>query len=110
MATIALLIRGAIVNAAAFSGGNYLLHYLSSNGKAALAEKTQHDMALETYQAAMGTYTRERTKFLDWIKTFYCENQRSGGAELHEHGLRFQALQPGASRPADLSSQKTTNF
>ena len=68
MATIALMIRGAIINASTFSGGNYLAHYLSGNGKAALAEKTRHDKALEAYQAAMATYTRERTKLLDWIE------------------------------------------
>ena len=65
MATIALMIRGAIINASAFSGGNYLAHYLSGNGKAAQAKKTWHDKALEAYHAAMATYTRERTKLLD---------------------------------------------
>ena len=69
MATIALLIRGAIVNAAAFSGGNYLVHYLSGDGKAALAEKTRHGKALEAYQAVMATNTCERTRLLDWIET-----------------------------------------
>ena len=84
MATIALMIRGAIINASAFSGGNYLAHYLSGNGKAALAEKTRHDKALEAYHAAMATYTREHTKLLDWIET----NREIKGqalAELHEH-------------------------
>ena len=69
MATIALMIGGMVINAATFSGGNYLSHYLSGDGEAALAEKTWHDKALEAYQTAMVTYTCERTKLLDWIET-----------------------------------------
>jgi len=38
-------------------------------GKGALEEKTQHDKALEAYQAAYAKYTPDRTKLLDWIQT-----------------------------------------
>ena len=69
MASIAIMIGGAIINAAAFTGGNYLANYLSGGGKAALAEKTRHDKALEKYQTDMANYTRERTRLLDWIET-----------------------------------------
>jgi len=65
-----MMIRGTIFNAAAFTGGNYLVKYLSGNsGKATLEERTRHDKALEAYQAAMAKYTRGRTKLLDWIQT-----------------------------------------
>ena len=47
------MVGGAIINAAAFTGGNYLAQYLSGGGKAALEEKTRHDTALEKYQEAM---------------------------------------------------------
>ena len=70
MASIAIMIGGAVLNAAAFTGGNYLAKYLAGdNGQAALAEKTRHDKALEAYQAAMAKYNRERTQLLDWIET-----------------------------------------
>ena len=69
MASIAIMIGGAIINAAAFTGGLYLAQYLSGGGKAALAEKTRHDKALEKYQEDMANYTRERTQLLDWIET-----------------------------------------
>jgi len=70
MASVAMAIAGAILNAAAFTGGNYLAKHLSGdNGKAALAEKTRHDKALEAYESAMAKYTRERTQILDWINT-----------------------------------------
>ena len=54
MASIAIMIGGAVINAAAFTGGNYLAKYIAGDsGQAALSEKTRHDKALEAYQAAM---------------------------------------------------------
>ena len=48
MATLAIMIGGAILNAATFIGGNYLAKALSGDsGNAALAEKIRHDKALE---------------------------------------------------------------
>ena len=59
MASIAIMIGGAVLNAAAFTGNNYLAKYIAGDsGQAALAEKTRHDKALEAYQAAMEKYTR----------------------------------------------------
>ena len=50
MASIAIMIGGAVLNAAAFTGGNYLAKYIAGDsGKSALAEKTRHDKALEDY-------------------------------------------------------------
>ena len=64
------MIGGAVLNAAAFTGGNYLAKYLAGDdGQAALAEKTRQDKALEAYQAAMAKSMRERTQLLDWIET-----------------------------------------
>ena len=70
MASIVMMIGGAVLNATAFTGGNYLAKYLAGDsGQATLAEKTRHDKALEAYQAAMARYMRERTQLLDWIET-----------------------------------------
>ena len=69
MASIAIMIGRAVLNAAAFTGGNYLAKYIAGDsGQAALAKKT-HDKALEAYQAAMEKYTRKCTQLLDWIQT-----------------------------------------
>ena len=68
MAGIALMIGGAVLNAAAFTGGIYLAKYLSGDG-GALAEKTRHDKALEANEAAQARYSQERTKLLDWMET-----------------------------------------
>ena len=63
MASVALMIGGAVLNAAAFTGGNYLAKYLSGSGDA-LAEKTRHDKALEAYEAAQARYSQEAQSFL----------------------------------------------
>ena len=48
MASIAIMVGGAVLNAATFIGGNYLAHYLSGEDpKAAQEEKVRHDKALE---------------------------------------------------------------
>ena len=68
MATLAIMIGGAILNAATFIGGNYLAKALSGDsGQAALDEKIRHDKALEAYQAAYVKYQKDRTQLLDWI-------------------------------------------
>ena len=70
MASIAIMIGGAVLNAAAFTGGNYLVKYIAGDsGQAALAEKTRHDKALEAYQVAMEKYTHKSTcSFLTGLK------------------------------------------
>ena len=59
MASIALLIGGAVVNALAFTGSNFLFSQLKPDS-AALAEKERHDRALEDFQQAQAEYSRER--------------------------------------------------
>ena len=57
MATIAIMVGGAVLNAATFIGGNYLAKALSGDsGKAAMAEKIRHDKALRhTKQPVLNT-------------------------------------------------------
>ena len=63
------MVGAAVLNAAAFIGGNYLARALGGDDKAALEEIERHDKALEAYQAACAKYIRDRTKLLDWIET-----------------------------------------
>jgi len=69
MASIAIMVGGAVLNATAFIDGNYLARALGGGDKAALEEKKRHVKALEDYQAAYAKYTRDRTQLLDWITT-----------------------------------------
>ena len=69
MASIAIMVGSAVLNAAAFIGGNYLARALGGDDKAAQEEKLRHDKAFEAYQAAYAKYSRDRTKLLDWIQT-----------------------------------------
>ena len=68
MASIAIMLGGAIINAAAFNGGNYLAKALSGDSSnAALAEKVRHDKVLEAYQKAYEKWQKDHTDLLDWI-------------------------------------------
>ena len=80
MASVAIMVAGAIINAAAFTGGNYLAKYLSGdNGQAALDEKIRHDKALEKYQAAHEKWQKDRTELLDWV----AEQDRAKDKAIH---------------------------
>lgn len=69
MASIAIIVGGAVLNATAFIGGNYLTCTRSFPGgdNVAQEEKVRHDKALEAYQAANAKNTPNHTKRLDWI-------------------------------------------
>ena len=50
MASVAMLIRGALANALAFTGSSYLFHRLSK--ESIDAERKRHDAEIEKLQAA----------------------------------------------------------
>jgi len=78
MASVAIMAGGALLNAVAFIGGNYLARFLSGDDpKASVEEKIRHDKALEAYQAAYAKYQKERTKLLDWIETRHEINKQA---------------------------------
>lgn len=76
MASIAMLLGGALVNALAFSGSNYLFSMLRDSGVD--AERKRHDKAVEQLQAAQAEWARKRTERLDFINE---ELRRQGHAE-----------------------------
>ena len=63
-ATIAMMVGGAVVNALAFSGGNYLFSHMGSNSN---EEKKRHDKAMEQLEAAQADWNKKRTERLDYI-------------------------------------------
>ena len=75
MASMVMLDGGALVNALAFSGSNYLFTILRSSGVD--EEHKRHDKAVEQLQAAQASWSRKRTERLDWINE---ELRRQGHA------------------------------
>ena len=68
MASIALMIGGAIINATTFVGGSFLAKYLSGSSDSD-EEKRRHDLAVEKYQKKYEEYEENRAKLNDWIMT-----------------------------------------
>ena len=61
---VAMMIGGAVTNALAFTGGNYLFSHL---GKDSDEERKRHDKAMEQLEAARAKWSKERTQRLDFI-------------------------------------------
>ena len=65
MASVAMLVGGALVNALTFSGSNQLFTILRSSGVD--EERKRHDKAVEQLLAAQASWFRKRTERLDFI-------------------------------------------
>ena len=65
MVSTAMLIRGTLANALAFTGSSYLFHRLSA-GKID-AERKRHDAAIEALQKAQIEWTHKRQQRIDFI-------------------------------------------
>ena len=59
MAAIGMMIGGAVVNALAFTGGNYLFSMFGKSGEAE-EERKRHDLAIEALQHAESEYQHKR--------------------------------------------------
>ena len=62
MATIALMVGGAITNALAFSGSNFLFSQMSG-----AEERKRHNLAMEKLQHERDTWNDERLERIDYI-------------------------------------------
>ena len=96
MASIAVLLGGAMVRALAFSGSNYLFSMLRSSDLN--EERKRHDQAVEQLQAAQAKWCRKRTERLDWIS----EDLRRQGHAVQtfrdvDDAMRENARVPGAN-------------
>ena len=64
MASVLFTIRGAVLNALAFSGTNFVFSRLTDHGA---EERKRHDLALEKLQRARDEWNRDRMKRLDFM-------------------------------------------
>ena len=76
---VAMMVGGAIMNAFAFTGSNFLFSMLRDPG--ADEERKRHDQAIEQLQSAQAEWSRKRTERLDWIKE-----------EMHRQGHAVEAF------------------
>ena len=67
MASIAIMIGGAILNATTFVGGSYLAKYMSGDDLG--AERKRHDLALEKYDRDYQTWQKSRQRVMDWYSS-----------------------------------------
>ena len=61
---VAMMIGGAVVNALAFTGSNFLFSKLGKNNDAE-AESERHDKAVEQLEAAQAAWSQKRTQI--WL-------------------------------------------
>ena len=65
-----MLVGGAMMNALAFSGSNYLFSMLRSSDLN--EERKRHDQAVKQLQAVQTKSSRKRTERVDWISEDLC--------------------------------------
>ena len=65
MASVVMLIRGALANALAFTGSSYLFHRLSADNID--AERKRHDAAIEALQKAQIEWTHKHQERIHFI-------------------------------------------
>jgi hypothetical protein len=66
MATVAVILGGAIANALAFTGGQALFRALEGNSGAA-QERKRHDLAVEKLNTSVAEWNLKRQKTLDYL-------------------------------------------
>ena len=73
MATAAMMIGGAVVNALAFSGSNFLFSKLGSGDE----ERKRHDEAVEQLTKARDEYEKKRLALIDYANEKVMEERKA---------------------------------
>lgn len=72
MATLVMMVGGALTNALAFTGSNFIFSKLSSD-----AERKRHDLAIEKLQFDRDEWNEQRLKYLDYANNKLKEEANS---------------------------------
>ena len=75
MASVVMLIRGALASALAFTGSSYLFYRLSADNID--FEKKRHDAAIEKLQKAQIEWTHKRQQRIDFINNQLRSEQKA---------------------------------
>ena len=84
MASLVMMVGGAVVNALAFSGSNYMFSKLNND-----EEKRRHNIAMEQLSKAEDAYEQQRIAQLDFIN----ERLRLQGHAKHTFNNVDEAIQ-----------------
>ena len=105
MAAIAMMLGGAVVNALAFTGGNYFFSRLHGGG--ADGERKRHDLAVEQLQHAQADFAKRRMERLDWAnEEFRRQKVAVQNFESVDHAMRqYSEAFPMSERPPDLGAE-----
>ena len=74
MASLLFTVGGAVVNALAFSGTNFVFSRPTDHDE---EEQKRHDLALEKLQRARDKWNEDRMKRYDFINKRLCENNEA---------------------------------
>ena len=103
MASLAIMAGGALVNALAFSGTNFVFGEFGDHGK---AEMKRHNLAMEQLSKAREDWNRERQQRLDLINKTLSEERHAkqtfsdlGVAMRKYHEVTSQSLSPLGDPP-----------
>ena len=103
MASLLFTVGGAVVNALAFSGTNFLFSGFMDHGE---KERKRHDLALEKLQRARDEWNEDRMKPLDFINKRLRERNEArayinnaDAAMLECYRLFAKKIKPVASKP-----------
>ena len=72
MASVVMVVGGAVVNALAFSGSNYLFSKLNTD-----EERKRHNKALEDLAKARDNYEKKRLALIDYTNTKLMESRKA---------------------------------
>ena len=74
MASLLFTFGGAVGNALAFSGTNFVFSRLTDHGD---EERKRHDLAIEKLQRGRDKWNKDRMKWLDFINKRLCEKNEA---------------------------------
>ena len=109
-----MMVGGAVVNALAFTGGNYLFSQFG-NSRAAEEERKRHDLAAEALQRAEVEYRHKRQLRLDYLNRQLLEEQHSAqvfedvNAAAREYWLVTGGDKAKLDRVPDTGTEPTLN-
>lgn len=99
MATIGMLVGGAIVNALAFSGSNFVFSLFGD--KKTLEEQKRHNQATEALTRARDQWNQKRAERLDYINTALNQEHKAEGVfQDVDEAMREYSLVTGRNLPS----------